>query len=194
MKNNASRNILAGIGLSLGLIFAPAALPSHAQTAAPAADGVTADFAKAVRGCTTDGYIYRLTYSVEIDQAGALTAYQNMVQPDQTSLLGVRGTAEFMQLLQAVRNSTDSAMQALVGPMIDEATAEIVTGPVFENLMAEARAQIAQNAQQRYGISVSIRTTPPREQGGRCPAANVTPASPEQPEPAAPPARPAGPQ
>ncbi len=161
---------------------------SQENKRAPNAIDLPAAFYKAVRGCTTDGYIYRLTYhlTVNIDELAAPSAtdtplrerslLERLTQPNPESVLGVSGTDRFMEELKALTGDIHSSMQVLTGQLIDEASAEMLEEQSFKEIVALAAAQITEDIREKYGVTVTILPDSPRQQAGRC-------------EPAAPPAR-----
>ena len=192
------------IAISLATTFALAAPAFAADTVAPspANDKTTMAlpdiFAKAVRGCTTDGYIYRMPYNIVIDfdDIGAVPDGQtpeseqsllyrlSHMNPDAT--LGVSGTDAFMAALKAMTGSVDSAMQSVAGRLIDEASSAIITKPVFSETMKAAVEGIAGQTAKKYGVGITIETGEPKDQGGRCAVAPPPPDQQPQPNPAQP--------
>lgn len=160
-------------------------------------------FARAVRGCTTDGYIFRMPYNLtyNMDEIAAPSAagtppqqrsmFYRMVRPDPESLLGVTGTGNFMDALKAMNESIDSAMQTVGGRLIDEVSSEFITRPIFQELANYAIQNISNDIKARYGVTVTIHTEAPRQQGqARCPVVDSRPVASDAPlVPVPPPAR-----
>lgn len=151
-------------------------------------------FARAVRGCTTDGYIFRMPYNLtfNMDEIAAPAAagtppesrslFYRMVRPDPQSILGVTGTANFMDALKAMNESIDGAMQTVGGRLIDEVSSEFITRPIFNELAGYAIQNIASDIKQRYGVTVTIHAEQPRQQGqARCAVAPANPVAGDAP-------------
>lgn len=140
-------------------------------------------FANAVRGCTVDGYIYRLAYNFTVNEDDVFAMFQNMTRMDPDATLGVTGTTDFLEVLKTINDSAKTSMTSVVGPLIDEASKDIIDDPaIFSALLNTATSNVTDSIQKRHGIRVIIETDSPKEQGGRC---AVAPESQEHiPEPA----------
>jgi len=137
-------------------------------------------FYKAVRGCTTDGNIYRITYNLTVNfdelaaapgpqtPAHAKSLLHRTVQPNPDSILGVSGTDRFVETLKNMTGEIHDAMQVIAGRVIDESKAEALNKPNFNHTFEPKIKEITDSIYARYGVTVSVRTSPPKQQAGRC--------------------------
>ncbi len=142
-------------------------------------------FAKAIQGCTTDGYVFRMPYNLvfNFDELAApadkntpeseKSLFYRMVQPAPDSILGVSGTDKFIDALKAMTSGIHTSMKTVAGHLIDEAPSEFITRPIFNELAALAVEKITKEFSGRYGVTIKISPEQPRKQGGRCATAEV---------------------
>ncbi|MCB9991341.1 MAG: hypothetical protein H6867_08160 [Rhodospirillales bacterium] len=138
-------------------------------------------FFKAVRGCSTDGYIYRMTYNLSVDfgSVAALSDEKALphekslldrhVQPNPDSVLGVSGTDRFMDTLNTITANIHNAMQVSAGTLIDRAESALIDQDSFGEIIKIATDQIATDIQEKYGVGITIHTShPTKQEAGRC--------------------------
>lgn len=159
-------------------------------------------FEKAVRGCTVDGYIYRIPYNLTVNETDVYDLFQRMTMMAPDATLGVSGTKEFFSLLKNVTGGIHTAMQSSIGPLIDEASSDIIADPAsFDPLLKSALETIMEGVEKRYDIRTVVTTGEPKKQGGRCAVAQPAqpddqtpqPVDPNQPPVAVDPVSPAAP-
>lgn len=134
-------------------------------------------FSKAVRGCTVDGFVYRMPYKLtyNFDELGGISnantpedkksLFYRMVKPDAEKLLGVSGTRDFLGALQAMDSSIHTSMQSISGHLIDEVNSDFIVRPIFNELMGIAVSKVTQEIKDKYGVTVVIHTEQPKRQG-----------------------------
>lgn len=137
-------------------------------------------FFKAVRGCSTDGQIYRLTYNltVNFDELAAppgpntpdheRSLLYRLVQPNPESILGVSGTDRFLEALQTMTEGVHNSMQVIAGRIMDESPGAFMERPIFTEVLELATREITEDFKDRYGVTITIRTDQPRQQAGAC--------------------------
>lgn len=137
-------------------------------------------FYKAVRGCSTDGQIYRLTYNLTInfDELAAppgpntpdhqKSLLHRLVQTNPESVLGVSGTDRFIEALKAITGGVHNSMQIIAGRLMDESTGEFMQRPLFVEVMNMAASEITTDFKDRYGVTITVRADQPRRQAGKC--------------------------
>ena len=169
--------------LTLSALFAAVSFAAE-ETSPPQLDAMDNEVAlpdsleRYVRGCTIDGYIYRLPYNLSVDmndltpsslgpdQEGLL---DRIIKQDPDSLSGTNGSADFMQYLKDITENIHKAMQKKAGPLIDDATSELINDDLFTTLLQAVKNDISRDIEDRYEVTVSIQSAPAVQQGGRCP-------------------------
>ncbi|PJB70558.1 MAG: hypothetical protein CO093_07920 [Alphaproteobacteria bacterium CG_4_9_14_3_um_filter_47_13] len=138
-----------------------------------------AAFEKSVRGCTTDGHVYRLSYNIAVnfDDIGATPSSEEnaslffkttKIAPE--TRLGVTGTNDFMATLKTIRADIHTAMQDMAGKLIDNSPSETIATPVFNELMKATTDTVSHGIKEKHNVTIIIETGAPKDQNARCPA------------------------
>ncbi len=130
------------------------------------------NFRQSVRGCTLDGFIYRMPYNISVDTSDLRAAYDRLVQADAGNILGYSGGARFMSFLDDITDDIHTGLQDTAGEIIDDTPANILEWSDFaKRVLDPAAKDVSGPLSDVFNVTIAIHTGQPVRQGeARCAA------------------------